>query len=198
MEPSTSKASRPPPPPRAREPRDEETCSQQAGRKLETEMDAIGWDAFAADHICLSQSMHKIIYRCVFKLHIAYYTTSVSTNTLAYTNIHPPYIQYHTNISPYCGLGSRAFVEEQSMVSSQSLSTMDAATVEPIWTLEQGGFPDEARGRASGILARVEFFPAKIRCFVGNKNWGLVKFWSKFPCLGSLYCFMIHNPYFAG
>ena len=174
MEPSTSKASRPPPPPRAREPRDEETCSQQAGRKLETEMDATGWDAFAADHICLSQSMHKIIYRCVFKLHIAYYTTSVSTNTLAYTNIHPPYIQYHTNISPYCGLGSRAFVEEQSMVFSQSLSTMDAATVEPIWTLEQGGFSQtrQGGGHPASYCSPGGIFPAKIRCFVGNKNWG--------------------------
>lgn len=91
---------------------------------------------------------------------------SISTNNLAYTNMHPPYIQYHTNISPCCGQGSRAFVEEQSMVSSQSLSTMDAATAEPIWTLEQGGFPDEALKRGRACLSG--FFLQK-SSFVGKK-----------------------------
>ncbi len=56
------------------------------------------------------------------------------------------------------------------MVSSQSLSTMDAATAEPIWTLEQGGFPDEAlkRGREFFVAFRVEFF-----CCKNRTNWGL-------------------------
>lgn len=66
------------------------------------------------------------------------------------------------------------------MVSSQSLSTMDAATVEPIWTLEQGGFPDEARGRASGILARVDFFLQKLGVLLGTKIGGWFSFGPNF------------------
>lgn len=108
-----------------------------------------------------------------FKLHIAYYTTSIPTKFNKQFSLHKYTPTIHTishkHISECCGLGSRAFVEEQSMVSSQSLSTMDAATVEPIWTLEQGGFPDEARGRASGILARVDFFLQKLGVLLGTK-----------------------------
>ena len=53
------------------------------------------------------------------------------------------------------------------------------------------------RGKGKAILARVDFFLQK-SSFVGNKNWGLFSFGPNFHVLGSLYWFMIHNPYIAG
>lgn len=64
MEPSTSKASRPPPPPRAREPRDEETCSQQAANFERKWMQLDGM-CFQLT-ILYPKVCKKVIYRCVF------------------------------------------------------------------------------------------------------------------------------------
>lgn len=145
-------------------------------------MDATGWDAFAADHIwdiCLSQSMHKIKLQVCFLnciLHIILpQSQQNSTNNLAYTNIHPPYIQYHTNISQNVVDWVQGFcwgAVHGVFTKSEHHGCCDSGTY-----MDLGAGWVSRRGKGEGIRhpSPGGFFPPKIRCFVGNKNWGLVK-----------------------